>query len=387
MRIVADENIVYVQEAFGAFGELETFPGRAITNEVLAGAEILLVRSVTQVNAALLEGTSVRFVGTATAGEDHIDQEYLRDAGIQYASAPGSNADSVAEYVIAALMVLEKTFELSLEQMSLGIVGVGHVGRRVLRRARALGMRCILNDPPLAGATAEPVYRTLEEALTCDIVSFHTPLERNGLYPTWHLADAAFLRGMKPGAFLINSARGEVVDNAALLAAIESGHLRAAVLDVWENEPRPDLELMARCSIATPHIAGYSFDGKVKGTLQIQEALCRFLGTDGIWDARVAMPAAELPELLVAPAEPQAVGRAVLRAYDILADDARMREISGLPKLEQGSFFDRLRKQYPRRREFLNTEILLAHEDKRLERVFRGLGFGGVRIRAAFTTT
>jgi erythronate-4-phosphate dehydrogenase len=239
MKIVADENIPLVKQAFGSFGEVETMPGRKIGPEAVRDAEALLVRSITRVDAALLSGSRVRFVGTATIGVDHVDRDWLKREGIGFASAPGSNAESVAEYVVAALLVLAERMNTSPAGKSLGVIGVGNVGSRVARNARALGMRVLLNDPPLKRATGDARYLTLEETLQADIVSLHVPLTREGLDRTWHLADEDFFRRMRPGSVFINTSRGAVAVCEGWMKALGKT-LSAAVLDVWEHEPGID---------------------------------------------------------------------------------------------------------------------------------------------------
>lgn len=375
MKIVADENIPYVREAFGALGEVTTVAGRSITAQTLAEAEVLLVRSITKVNRALLEGTPVRFVATATIGEDHVDKAYLAERGIAFSSAPGCNANSVGEYIVAALLVLAEKHRLDLQRLSLGIVGVGNVGKKVHAKAQALGLRCVLNDPPLAAQSGDPKYRPMDEILACDIITLHVPLEKSGDFPTWHLADERFLSAMKPGAILINSSRGPVVDNAALKHALKSHHLRAAVLDVWEGEPNLDPELLRMADLGTPHIAGYSFDGKVNGTRQIYEACCAFLGIAPTWDPSPLLPAPDCPEWLVDPVSGKAVAGAVRAVYDIIVDDAAMRGVLDIPESERGTYFDKLRKNYPRRREFFNTRVRFSMANSELEDRMAGLGF------------
>lgn len=375
MKIVADQNIPYAREAFGLLGDVVTVPGRSIASETVRDADLLIVRSITRVNEALLDGSRVRFVGTCTIGEDHIDKAYLAARGIGFSSAPGCNANSVAEYIVAALLALAERHAFALEGKSLGIVGVGNVGGRVLRKAEALGLRCVLNDPPLFEQTGDLKYRPIEEILDCDIVTLHVPLEKGGAHPTWHLADEQFLRGMKTGALFINTARGAVCDNHALKAALENGHLRGAVLDVWEGEPQVDIELLETVDIGTPHIAGYSFDGKVNGTVQVYEAACRFLGAQPAWDPASLLPEPDVPELTVYSDEPDALPRAVRAVYDIMCDDAAMRDLLGIPDATQGAYFDRLRKQYWRRREFQNTRVTVTPPDSRLEQRLAGIGF------------
>lgn len=378
MRIVADENIPFVREAFEALGEVETMPGRSMTPEALKDVDLLLVRSVTKVNAGLLDGTAVRFVATATIGEDHIDKEYLAGRGIGFSSAPGCNADSVADYITSALLVLAERFSLSLPAMRLGIVGVGNVGSRVLERAKALGITCVLNDPPRARAEGDPLFRPLSEVFDCGLVTLHVPLTQQGEDATHHLADADFFAKMKPGALLINSARGPVVDGNALGEALASGRLKAAVLDVWEGEPTIDPALLDQVAIGTPHIAGYSFDGKVNGTRQIYEAACAFLGEDPTWDPEPLLPEPEVPQVRLdgSSANPlPELHKAVLSVYDLRRDDEALRAIRDVPEAERGAYFDRLRKEYPRRREFKNTRALVEPPSQDLEVRLQGLRF------------
>jgi len=375
MKIIVDENIPYGKEAFGALGNVQTVHGRKIAREIVADAGALVVRSITTVNEALLGGTPVRFVGTCTIGEDHIDKAYLAANGITFTSAPGCNANSVGEYITAALLALADRYQLRLADLSLGIVGVGNVGSKVFQKATALGMRCVLNDPPLAARTGDPIYRPIDEILECDIVTFHTPLEKEGKYPTYHLCDKEFLRWLKPNAIVINSSRGAVADNYDLEEALRTEHIRAAVLDVWENEPTPNPELLRLAAIATPHIAGYSFDGKVNGTRQVYEALCAFLGCDATWSPQDFLPPPPIPEITLNPADEYALTGAVLSIYDIMADDGNMRGILALPKEEHAACFDGLRKNYPVRREFFNTVAHLSHQDEMLSNILEGIGF------------
>lgn len=375
MKIVVDQNIPYAREAFGLLGDVVLVPGRSMSPDVVRDADLLVVRSITKVNHVLLDESRVRFVGTCTIGEDHVEKAYLASRGIAFSSAPGCNANSVGDYLVAALLALAERHHLRLGGMRLGIVGVGNVGKRVLEKATALGLECVLNDPPLFDQTGDPRYRPLAELFNCDIITFHTPIDRAGPHPTFHLADSAFLRRMKSGAILINSSRGAVVDGDALKRALEEGHLRGAVLDVWEGEPNVDVELLEMVDIATPHIAGYSFDGKVNGTVQIYQAACRCLGIEPAWDPSPLLPEPDVPELTIYSDEPGAVAQAVRAVYDIMRDDAAMRETLGMPDEARGPHFDRLRKEYPRRREFQNTNVTIQPEDKALERCLRGIGF------------
>jgi len=365
MHVLADENIPLVREAFAAFGTVETRPGRAMTPEAVRGADVLLVRSVTRVDEALLGTSAVRFVGTATIGTDHLDVGALRRRGIAVASAPGSNAESVVEWVLAALLRTAAARGEALAGRTVGVVGVGQVGGRLAPRLEALGMTVLRCDPPRAeaegtghGATAfVPLAQVLDAS---DIVTLHTPLTVGGAHPTAHLVGARELARLRPGAWLVNASRGAVVDGAALLAALRSGHLGAALLDVFEHEPAPDPALVAAATLATPHIAGYSFDGKLNGARRLFEALAEWSGQAAAfdWDAAYALtPEDERPALdapasgMDAVAETAALDARVRRLYDIAADDARFRATLALStEADRAEAFARLRKTYPRRR-------------------------------------
>lgn len=375
MRILVDENIPFGREAFSTLGEVRTMAGRAVDAEAVRDIDLLMVRSITKVNRALLESSPIRFVATATIGEDHIDKAYLAEKGIGFSSAPGCNANSVGQYFAAAMLELAQALDLQLEDLKLGIVGVGNTGKRAEAKATALGMTCVLNDPPLARATGDARYRPLEEIYDCDIVTCHVPITKTGADATWHLVDEAFLGRMKPGSILLNMARGPVVDGQALRAALDAQHVRASVLDVWEGEPEVNIELLKRVFIGTPHIAGYSFDGKVDGTRQIYEAACKHLGVEPAWDAAPLLPAPECPEVRVSARDADPVYLAVNQVYDIMRDDADMRRLLSTPEAERGPFFDALRKNYPRRREFFNTRAVVEPPDAILENRLAGLGF------------
>jgi erythronate-4-phosphate dehydrogenase len=377
MKIVADENIPYVDELFGSMGTIRRVVGREVKRADVHDADILLVRSVTPVNRNLLENTSVKFVGTATIGTDHVDEEYLADAGIGFANAAGSNANSVAEYITAALLVLAERHNIHLSGKSIGVIGVGNVGSGVVQKAQALGMKVVRNDPPLARKTGDAVYRPIEEALDCDFVTLHVPLAHEGCDATWHMADDSFFAAMHDDAFFINSSRGAVVDEKALKRALLSGCLKGCVLDVWENEPDIDIELLDMVDLGTPHIAGYSLDGKAAGTRMIYEAACEFLGEDCRADLRKLLPEPPVPEICLEGSEnvEDEVRRAVLSVYDIREDDARLRAVYDRPKLERGAYFDGLRKNYPVRREFYNTKVCSDELQPETVAVLSKIGF------------
>lgn len=347
MKIVADENMPAVGELFAPFADVVCLPGRAIHREHLLDADGLLVRSVTAVGEQLLAGSTVKFVGSATIGTDHVDLAYLAAEGIPFAHAPGCNADAVVDYVLATLCSLEG--EAWLEK-TLAIVGCGNVGGRLYRRLTALGVSCLCYDPFL-NAEEQPDLQEFSALAEADILCLHTPLTKTGCHPTFHLFDADALAGLKPGALLINAGRGAVVDNAALLAAIERGHLRAA-LDVWEGEPGISPELLAVVCQGTPHIAGYSLEGRLRGTLMVYQAFCQRFGfvpqVNGL-NELLELTGTPSPQPVVWQAGANPLARLVLGAYDPGQDCARLRAIAGSP-IAQG--FDNLRKQYPLRREF-----------------------------------
>lgn len=348
MNLLVDENIPGAREAFARFGSVRLAPGRAIDAALVREADVLLVRSVTRVDAALLAGSRVRFVATATAGIDHVRVEELEALGIRFAHAPGSNADSVVDYVLAVL-ALAFPQPAGLAGRAVGIVGCGQVGSRLLARLRALGVRCRVYDPLLTRDVPAEAG-ALADALACDVVSLHVPLTEAGEHATRHLIDARRVAGLCDDALLINAARGAVVDNATLGEAMQRRPRLRAALDVWEHEPRPDRALLARVLIGTPHIAGYAHDGKLRGARQVYAALREFLGATGA--------PADPPELRappagdLRPADCASWQQAVLACYDARDDDARLR--AAMRDAEEDAravAFDRLRRDYPLRRE------------------------------------
>lgn len=376
MLIIADENIPYVKEGFAEFGNVVTVHGRKITKDIIKDADVLLVRSITKVNADLLEGTSVRFVGTATIGYDHIDIDYLNSRGIAFSSAPGSNANSVAEYVVSGLLELEQNHGYQLHGKKIGIVGVGNVGSRVAKKVPALGLIPVLFDPPLAEKmNYHPLFEPFENILNCDIITFHVPLEKKRPYPTYHMADKEFFAQTKKGTVIINTSRGAVVETNAILNAIKEGTIAHSIIDVWENEPNISLDLLGKVTIGTPHIAGYSFDGKVNGTYQLYVALCNFLKQRPSWDYRKNLPDPPFKEIYITDDNPQTLHSIVHKIYNITADDKALREIKNKAESERGSYFDLLRKNYPVRREFHNTTIRLNKDNPVLANQLERLGF------------
>ncbi len=350
MKILADSNIPFAAEAFASFGSVTTLSGRRIDRAAIEGAGMLLVRSGTTVDETLLTGSSVRFVGTATIGTEHVDREWLAANSIGFASAPGSNADSVADYVVSALLHLSFVKNWPLAGKTIGIVGVGNVGSRIFRRAEAMGLKVIVCDPPKARLTVSDFYRPLNELLAVsDIVTLHVPLITTGDDATVGMAGRDFFNRMKPGSVFINTCRGKVTDEKALREA--RGRLAGVVLDVWESEPAPDPETIRIADIATPHIAGHSWDGKVAGTRMIYNAACAYFFSDRTWTGLSAFSGVD-DITLSFPRVDVSLYDVVSRAYPIMDDDLRFREILTKPADEVSAFFDSLRVNYPRRLEF-----------------------------------
>jgi erythronate-4-phosphate dehydrogenase len=375
MRIVCATNMPFAVEAFSTLGEVEVIEGRDIGAAQVRDARILALRSTTRVDRALLEGSGVGFVGTATIGTDHMDLAYLDQAGIRWCFAPGCNANSVSEYITAALLCLGRRHGITLEGLTMGVIGVGNVGSRVVRKARALGMRVLMNDPPRERGIVPPVgagdaddfepgpFVSLDRILAeSDIVTVHTPLTREGADRTFHLADRTFFGRVRKGCIFIDAARGAIVDTGALLEALESGQVSHAVLDTWEGEPRYRTDILTRVDLGTPHIAGHSFEGKAMGTVMVYREACRFLGVPPTWSHEPLMPPPLVPEVRLAPgpAEQAALDEAVRRVYDIEADDRRFRDTAVPDDKQRAVHFDRLRREYPERREFRYTRVMAA---------------------------
>jgi erythronate-4-phosphate dehydrogenase len=374
LRLIVDENIAFADKVFTQFGKVNLMPGRKINNSNLKDVDVLIVRSITNVDEDLLKNTPVKFVGTATIGTDHIDSDYLKSKNIFFTDARGCNAYSVAEYVLASLLNLSVKFDFSLKDKSIGIVGVGNVGSKVAAFAEALGMTVLLNDPPLKRKGDKSNFVELDEILKCDIVTLHTPLNLDGADKTYHLFNNDNLNKLKDGTILINSSRGAVINNLDLLTAIEKKNLKV-VLDVWENEPDTNIELVKNVLIATPHIAGYSYEGKVNGTKIIYESLCEYLGVDKIF--KFDLPIPQKPTLIFNNSNKLETGLndLISTVYSIQEDDNRMRKIIEMEKDDRMKYFDLQRKNYPRRREFNNYTIESSNLSKSMQDVLKKLRF------------
>jgi erythronate-4-phosphate dehydrogenase len=394
MKTVVAETVMLGREAFETLGEVEVIADRKIGPEHLSDAELLVIRSKTKVTPELIEGSAVRFIGTATAGFEHIDFHCLEKAGIGWCASPGCNADSVADYITAALLYCHTFKGVSLEGKTLGIIGVGQVGSRVARRAAALGLRVLLNDPPRAArefpnpgkneACFSRVWKNTEhspESRPCcfqgleellaesDIVTMHVPLITAEPWPTFKMAGDRFFEQMKRGSVFINAARGQVLDADALLRAKANGILAHAVLDVWDPEPQIRADVLAAADIGTPHIAGHSLEGKLNGTIQVYREACRFFGKEPAWNPAPLLPEIEVPNLEIdsrGKTDNEVLAEAVAAVYDIEAD--RLSE-TDIPR------FDELRAHYRVRREFKNTAVSLTEVRPELADKLAAAGF------------
>ena len=376
MKIVADHAIPQIEEAFADCGELELLPGREITRDHLADCQCLMVRTVTRVGRELLEGSPIEFVGSATIGTDHVDLEYLRTAGIGFSNAAGCNAEAVSEYVISGLFALAERRGFDALGRRAGIVGFGNVGRRLKHKFDALGIDTLLCDPPLAaaGATSES-FESLDTLLAeCDLLSLHTPLTRQGEHATFHLLDARRLQALALDCLLINTARGEVVDNRALLDLLGRREDLVTFIDTWEDEPRVLRELLRQVDLATPHIAGYSVEGRLRGTQAVLDAAAAHFGWTPGWHMSRHLP----PPTLLQPsatANPRDFWRQLFAQHlDIRRDDKAFRVNAELADDERGKHFDSLRRVYADRLEYARFSLTATSAGEQVG-VLRELGF------------
>ncbi|WP_439181825.1 4-phosphoerythronate dehydrogenase [Carboxylicivirga taeanensis] len=371
LKIVADNKIPFLKGVLEPFAKVEYLPGAEITNEVLIDADALITRTRTKCNSASLAGTRVKLITSATIGFDHIDTAWCDKHAIKWTNAPGCNSESVKQYIAAVLALLVRDKKWNLAGKSIAVVGVGNVGRKVSAMAKVLGMKVYEVDPPRARLEKDKTFYALEEVIgKVDVVTFHTPLTRDSKDATYHLCNAELLLCMKPDAVVINSSRGEVVDGSALKVALKEGRIGDAVLDVWENEPHIDHELLETVWIATPHIAGYSQDGKAKGTQMSVQAISRFfnLGIDNWEPHNIPQPA--VPNVTIdctGKADEAVIAEAILHTYALLKDDADLRT-----NLAQ---FEVLRGAYPVRREFQAYQVELINGRPHVKEKLLALGF------------
>ncbi|ASP39577.1 4-phosphoerythronate dehydrogenase [Bacterioplanes sanyensis] len=380
MRILADENIPLIDEFFADLGTIERRPGRQLCRDDLLHTDVLLVRSVTRVDQSLLEGTPVKFVATATIGTDHIDTDYLTANNIGFASSPGCNAQAVVDYVLSALSVLTDTRGQTFTDLSVGIVGVGNVGGLLRQRLETMGVTVMAVDPFKQPEDVGELV-SLQQALQADVVTLHTPLTLDGPHPTHHLIGAEQLAAMRPDACLINTCRGGVVDGQALKAHLNDHGDFEAVLDVWEHEPYLDLALMQRALIATPHIAGYSLDGKMRGTEMIYHAVSEFLGLPVRCKLAQFLPEPGIKRVNFSDNIPvhQALRTAIRASYEIRVDDGVMRAAMRRSE-DQRATFDQLRRDYPLRRDIPVLKVGVPARCLDLGKALEAAGFD-VRVK------
>lgn len=373
MRILADENIPML-EVFARHGQLRRVAGRSLDRAVLDDAEVLLVRSVTQVDQALLAGSQVKFVGTCTIGTDHLDLQYLTEQGIGWASAPGCNARGVVDYVLGALLTLAERDGVDLSKRCYGVVGAGQVGQRLVQVLRGLGWQVLVCDPPRQQAEGGDYIDLATVLERCDVISLHTPLTKQGEHPTFHLLGAEQLHSLQQGSWLINASRGAVVDNQALKQLLTQRHDVRVALDVWEGEPQVDAELAQRCDIATAHIAGYSLDGKIRGTRQIYQAFCQHFALAD--SAAIEFPRQSVLAMELAAHTPvEEALRVICRVvYDPRRDDAAFRLSLQGDALTRRAAFDQVRKNYPVRREIPDLQLRVNQPTTELQQMLQALG-------------
>lgn len=372
LNLVADENMPAVEALFGDFSTIKRIPGREMCAADIADADILLVRSITRVDQALLSAAQrLKFVGTATIGMDHIDTSVLDASAVAYTNAPGCNADAVVDYTLSGIYKDAQVRGQDLNRLTFAVVGCGQVGSRLVQRLEALGHRPLTCDPLRAN---EPnfVHTPIDEVLRlADVICLHTPLTKQGEEPSEHLLNEARLRQLKPGALLLNAGRGAVIDNVALLRVAQERPDLVLILDVWEHEPEVSLELAQRCFIATPHIAGHSIDGKLRGTWMLYEQVCKTFGVEQRFALEDILPAPRILGVTLAEeAEPH---RLLQLVYDQWADDRRFRASLVADQQQQRLNFDQLRKNYPYRREFAALRIAVASPAQ--QRELTAMGF------------
>jgi len=358
MKIYADENMPYVKDFFADLGEVTLINGRILTADQMSDADVLLVRSVTKVNEQLLsKSPKLKFVGTATIGTDHIDQPYLQQRGIGFSSAPGCNAQSVVEYVVSSIFVLAEKYQWNLQQKTVGVVGVGNIGRVLVSALEALSIKVLCCDPQRAATEPDFPHIPLHDLLPqLDIVSFHVPLVKTGPDATVDLLNSQTLKLLKADCAVINACRGEVTNNDDLLIEAQSGRKRPLVLDVWANEPEPDLRLIPFTDIASAHIAGHSIEGKARGTEMLYQALCQQLGLTPQKTLAQVLPAPQVSEVKInSDFGLLDVQNLIRLLYDVRRDDALFRFYMMQDNKTQG--FDWLRKSYPPRREYSSVRL------------------------------
>lgn len=372
LKFYIEDSLLYANEFFSELGHIVRFSGRQVSADDLQDADILLTRSTTQVNQSLLHKCKkLQFVGTATAGVDHIDSQYLAQRDIPWASAAGCNADAVCDYVLSSCLNLANKYRFELSEKTVAVVGVGQIGKRLLKRFAALGCKLVAFDPVRADAEATFESASLDEVLNCDIITCHVPLTDGGRHPTLHLFNQDTLGSLKPGAILINACRGEVIHNQHLLEVFKSGQDLKVVLDVFENEPKIEAELLSWLEFATPHIAGHSLEGKARGTEILYQLICQRLGIEASIKLQQLLPAMAVQHIQMT--DDYQLNQRQYRALINLVYDIRNDDIDFKTGMQQSSnSFEYLRKNYAIRRELTSLNLLC---DASSQQRFKDLGF------------
>jgi len=372
MKFLADKAIPYVEELFSHLGEVKLLPASAISRDHLLDTDGLITRTTTKINSELLEGTRVKFVGTATIGTDHIDIPYLQKNGIKFSSAPGCNATAVGEFVLNAILRYTHENNISLDNQVIGIIGAGNTGTALRNKAEKIGLSCLLCDPLLEKTDNNSAYLPLYELIRqSTILSFHVPLTKKGKYPTIKLVNDAFFKGINPEAILINTSRGEVIDEKSLLK--NRNRFQGLILDVWNNEPNISSRVLAVTDIATPHVAGYSVEGKIRGTEMIYHAACKLLQIQTHWKPDLISEIVTQKYIHLDRSD-DFLSSALKQVYDIKQDDQTVRNIFN-PE-HAGSGFAELRNQYPFRNEFSAFLIKSNYPlNKHKKQILSELGF------------
>ncbi len=371
MKIIIDDKIPYIKGALETVAEVIYLPGNKTTPEIVKDADAIITRTRTICNEKLLKGSSVKFIATATIGYDHIDTAYCKQAGIEWTNAPGCNAESVNQYIASALFSWSMNKRTDLAGKTIGIVGVGQVGSRIAKTCEILEMNVLLNDPPRAraeGARKFVSIKTIQDE--ADIITFHVPLIMTGIDTTIHMVDKKFLLNVRKKPLIINSCRGEVFNSEDVFNTLKSGNISGLIIDCWENEPNINLELLKLVDIGTPHIAGYSKDGKANGTKMSVQAVSKFfkLGLDDWQPEKVEAPENPLIEIDgTQRREYSILAEAILSTYNIENDDDALRSS---PEL-----FEKLRGDYPVRREFNSFNIKTKNIEKETILKLEKLGF------------
>ena len=355
LSIVADEQIPLAEQAFSKFGNVTLVDGRSINNSLIKNTDILLVRSVTKVNELLLKNSNLKFLGSATSGVDHIDIDYLKSSKIYFSYSPGSNSQSVAEYVLNSLIVAKKKSCIPFSKMKVGIIGCGHIGSKVKKIMDILGSHCLLNDPILSNQRKDEIFTELEEVLQSDVVTLHVPLTKDCDYPTYNLVNEIFLKKLKPNVIFINTSRGEVIDEEALLAFKMDNPESVLVLDVWRNEPNINTSLLSQAFIKTPHIAGYSHEGKINATENLFNQLNHFCGTNFTFSELYIPNNIRLsPEMNGSKYDVESI---ISQHWNILEDNISTDYYNNLAITDRAKYYDSLRKNYSTRYEYASRTI------------------------------